>query len=68
VEPFAASIKNSLKRLVPGFIPGHELEHVPRLVAAVGDLPAQRLFGYAAAPADFVTVNAIGYAAAGCDY
>lgn len=38
------------------------------LVAAVGDLPAQRVFGYAAAPADFVTVNAIGYAAAGCDY
>ena len=38
------------------------------LVAAVGDLPAQNLFGYAAAPADFYTVNAIGYAAAGCAY
>ena len=38
------------------------------LVAAVGDLPAQNLFGYAAAPADFVTVTAIGYAAAGCAY
>jgi hypothetical protein len=38
------------------------------LVAAVGDLPAQNLFGYAAGPADFFTVNAIGYAAAGCDY
>ena len=38
------------------------------LVAAVGDLPAQNLFGYAAAPADFFIVNAIGYAAAGCDY
>ena len=38
------------------------------LVAAVGDLPAQNLFGYAAGPADFFTVNAIGYAAAGCAY
>ena len=38
------------------------------LVAAVGDLPAQNLFGYAGAPADFYTVNAIGYAAVGCAY
>jgi len=38
------------------------------LVAAVGDLPAQNLFGYAGAPADFYTVSAIGYAAAGCAY
>ena len=38
------------------------------LVASVGDLPAQKLFGYAAAPADFFSVSAVGYAAAGCGY
>ena len=38
------------------------------LVAAVGDLPAQNLFGYSGVPADFYTVGAIGYASEGCTY